>query len=126
MLIRVWVSSVLLLLVVFVTGCKEDVSDLTQPVAGSSDVEQRHPMVLSENQLRLWRQNCALCHVGGNGGAPRLGHFEEWQPRLRKGNSVLLANTIEGFNYMPPLGYCMACEKEDFSALIGFMTGEVK
>ena len=126
MLIRVWISSVLLMLVVFVTGCKEDDSDLTLPVAGSSDIDQRQPIALSENQWRLWRQSCALCHVDGNGGAPRLGHFEEWQPRLLKGNSVLLAHTIEGFNYMPPLGYCMACEQEDFSALIGFMIGEVK
>ncbi len=126
MLIRVWITSILLLLVFFVTGCKEDVSDLTQSVAGSSDVEQRHPMALSENQLRLWRQNGALCQVGGNGGAPRLGHFEEWQARVLKGKSVLLSHTIEGFNYMPPLGYCMACEKEDFSALIGFMIGQVK
>jgi cytochrome c5 len=124
-LIRVWISSILLLLVFFVTGCKEDTSNLTQPLA-SSDVGQRHAIALSENQLRLWRQNCALCHVDGNGGAPRLGHFEEWQPRLRKGNSVLLAHTIEGFNYMPPLGYCMACVQDDFSALIGFMSGELK
>jgi len=123
---RVLISGFLLMSVVFVTGCEQETSDLAQPVAGSSDVDLRRPVSLSENQLRLWRQNCALCHVDGNGSAPRLGHFEEWQARVLKGNSVLLSHTIEGFNYMPPLGYCMACEKEDFSALIGFMIGQVK
>jgi len=35
-----------------------------------------------------------------------------------------MAHTIEGFNNMPPLGYCMSCEQEDFEMLIDFMTGE--
>jgi cytochrome c5 len=25
---------------------------------------------------------------------------------------------------MPPLGYCMSCEREDFIAMIDFMAGE--
>jgi cytochrome c5 len=36
---------------------------------------------------------------------------------------VLLDHTVNGFNKMPPLGYCMACEAEDFRALIDFMAG---
>lgn len=76
--------------------------------------------------MRKWSRSCALCHVDGNAGAPRVGHPEEWQPRLAKGRDVLMQNTIEGFNKMPPLGYCMACEREDFRALIDFMAGEAQ
>ena len=34
---------------------------------------------------------------------------------------MLLAHTVEGYNDMPPLGYCMACEREDLRALIRLM-----
>ncbi|MDZ7669482.1 MAG: c-type cytochrome [Gammaproteobacteria bacterium] len=73
--------------------------------------------------MRQWSRSCALCHVDGTGGAPRIGRADEWQPRLAKGREVLLQHTVEGFNNMPPLGYCMSCEAEDFRALIDFMTG---
>lgn len=73
--------------------------------------------------MRKWSRSCALCHVDGNGGAPRVGHSEEWQPRLAQGPEVLLEHTLDGYGRMPPLGYCMACEGEDFRALIEFMSG---
>jgi len=74
--------------------------------------------------MRHWSRSCALCHVDGTAGAPRIGQAGEWQPRLAKGSAVLLRHTIEGFDKMPPLGYCMACEEEDFRALIDFMAGD--
>jgi cytochrome c5 len=73
--------------------------------------------------MRKWSRSCALCHVDGNGGAPRIGHPEEWRPRLAQGRDVLLDHTLNGVNDMPPLGYCMSCEAEDFRALIEFMAG---
>lgn len=73
--------------------------------------------------MRQWSRSCALCHVDGNAGAPRIGHPEEWQPRLAKGRDVLFEHTVNGFNKMPPLGYCMSCEGADFRALIDFMVG---
>lgn len=78
---------------------------------------------LDQDLVRKWSRSCALCHVGGEGGAPRIG-TTDWLPRIAKGKSLLLAHTIEGLNNMPPLGYCMSCEEADFSALIKFMSGE--
>lgn len=72
---------------------------------------------------RLWSNSCALCHVSGVAGAPRAGNMDEWEPRLTKGKPMLLKHTIEGFNSMPPLGYCMSCSEQDFSELIDLMTG---
>jgi len=71
-----------------------------------------------------WARTCALCHATGVGGAPRIGIAEEWQPRLKKGKEVLLSHTIAGFKDMPPLGYCMSCDRQDFESLIDFMAGE--
>ena len=81
---------------------------------------------LTEAAMQKWLGSCALCHIDGNGGAPRLGDAEAWQPRLEQGKDALLTHTIEGFNNMPPLGYCMSCEREDFSVLIDFMSGGMK
>jgi cytochrome c5 len=69
-----------------------------------------------------WARTCALCHVNGEGGAPRFGDRDAWAPRLAQGEDVLLDHTINGYNNMPPLGYCMDCEREDLRAYIRFMT----
>jgi cytochrome c5 len=80
---------------------------------------------LGPRVMQMWSANCALCHVDGNAGAPRIGIAQEWQSRLAKGPAVLLQHTIEGFNDMPPLGYCMACERSDFEDMISFMTAGI-
>ena len=77
-----------------------------------------------DDVMNKWARSCALCHVTGEGGAPRSGFAEDWNPRLVNGKSILLTHTIEGYNNMPPLGYCMSCEEEDFIALIDYMVGE--
>ncbi len=98
--------------------------DTTKPVAPSEPPSE--PEVVADTAMQKWTRSCALCHVNGEGGAPRMGVVEEWQPRLAQGKDVLLTHTIEGFNNMPPLGYCMACERDDFMAMIDLMAGGVK
>ena len=77
-----------------------------------------------DDAMKKWARSCALCHVTGEGGAPRVGFAEDWNPRLVNGKATLLTHTIEGYNNMPPLGYCMSCEEDDFIELIDFMVGE--
>jgi cytochrome c5 len=72
--------------------------------------------------MQKWTKSCALCHFDGTGGAPVAGNAEQWAARVGQGRDVLMAHTIEGFNNMPPLGYCMSCETDDFSTMIDFMT----
>ena len=71
-----------------------------------------------------WARSCALCHVNGEGGAPRVGDVAAWLPRLENGEAVLMQHTLVGLNRMPPLGYCMDCELTDFAAMINFMSGK--
>jgi cytochrome c5 len=106
-------------------GCSEPSNDSTtsaQPGSNSAPVieEQIAPLV-SEAAMAQWARSCVLCHVNGEGGAPRVGHPDEWVARVAQGETVLLNHTLEGYNNMPPLGYCMDCEAEDFNALIRFM-----
>ena len=51
-----------------------------------------------------------------------MGVQEEWAARLGQGEASLVDYTINGLNKMPALGYCMACERDDFVAMIKFMT----
>jgi len=106
------ISGLLMLLV----GCEEAAAPLPVETAAPT------PIPTAQTTLELWQRSCALCHVDGNAGAPRIGNQTEWGSRLAKGPDVLLQNTLEGINQMPPLGYCMACERADFKALIDFMT----
>ncbi len=89
----------------------------------SAAAQEPSPSATDPAVMTRWAHSCALCHLDGNAGAPRAGREDEWQPRLAQGMDVLLDHTIRGFNKMPPLGYCMACEEADFRAMIEFMAG---
>ena len=113
----------LLALAAALAGCAEPPADrvveevATAAPAAFADAE------ITEDVMGHWSRSCVLCHVHGEANAPRVGDVEAWAPRLAEGEDVLLARTVEGYNDMPPLGYCMACEREDFRALIRFMAG---
>ena len=104
----------------------------SEPTADQASESAQHPVpqatadqAMTPRRMQMWADSCALCHVDGNAFATRVGNAEEWLPRLAKGHDALLQNTINGLNAMPPLGYCMACEADDFSAMISFMTTDI-
>lgn len=72
-----------------------------------------------------WARSCALCHASGAGGAPRAGDEAAWSSRVQNGRAILMKHTVEGLRRMPPLGYCMDCDLEDFAAMIEMMAGAV-
>ena len=76
-----------------------------------------------EEVMAKWSRSCALCHITGEAGAPVVGDTAEWQRRLQQGEEAIINNVVEGFNSMPPLGYCMACEVSDFRAMVAYMAG---
>ena len=78
---------------------------------------------ISEEVLGKWNRSCALCHINGEAGAPIIGHTNSWSERTLKGEDALIRSVLEGLNSMPPLGYCMACELEDFKSMVNFMVG---
>ena len=79
--------------------------------------------IADEVVMGKWARSCALCHITGEAGAPIVGDTAEWQRRLAQGEESILQRVLEGYNSMPPLGYCMACEVSDFRAMIGYMAG---
>lgn len=110
------------LIAVLLSGC----SSLGSQNSGSG--EQFRPPTLrtaiADNEVMAkWARSCALCHVTGEAGAPVVGDTAEWQRRLQQGEDTILNHVVEGFNSMPPLGYCMACEISDFRAMVAYMAG---
>jgi cytochrome c5 len=98
-------------------GC----SKAEPPPAASISTTLFADTVITDVGKRRWARTCAMCHVRGEGGAPKIGDAAAWVPRLAQGEAVLLDHTVSGFNNMPPLGYCMDCEREDLRAYIHFM-----
>jgi cytochrome c5 len=90
---------------------------------GERSVEASEPALLAPDTAEQFSRTCALCHVDGTGGAPRVRDADAWAPRLAHGEDMLIEHTVHGYNEMPPLGYCMDCTGEDFRALIRFMAG---
>ncbi len=124
-----------LLLLIGLGACSDDSGGPagSEPAAGTAsstasavEVTSTAPGPLTPLQTQRWSSSCALCHVSGEAGAPIVGDAAAWQPRLAQGRDTLLTHTLEGLNDMPPLGYCMACEREDFIAMIDFMAGELQ
>ena len=108
-----------LLLALFLSGCSSQ-----GPAAGGSFIS--YPFrndVADAEVMGKWSRSCALCHISGEAGAPVLGDEQEWRRRLAKGAFAVLENVLTGYNSMPALGYCMACEVSDFRAMIAYMAG---
>lgn len=112
----------LVLTALLLSGCGADRSEAPPAEAKAAVAPSPVQAAPSTTQMAQWTRNCALCHVHGEGGAPVLGDQTAWAERREQGEDVLLAHTLEGFNNMPPLGYCMDCETTDFTALIRFMS----
>lgn len=89
----------------------------------NGNVEAAGNLAMTDLRKQRWARTCALCHVGGQGGAPVVGDQAAWSARLAQGEDVALEHTIQGFENMPPLGYCMDCERDDLRAYIRFMAG---
>jgi len=76
---------------------------------------------ITDDGKQRWARTCAMCHVRGEGGAPKIGDTAAWQTRFEQGEDVVLEHAINGYGNMPPLGYCMDCERDDLRAYIRFM-----
>ena len=99
-----------------------DCSSNQEKLASSTVTVRTTPM--NREVIGKWNRSCALCHLSGEAGAPIIGDKKSWSERLGKGEDVLVRSVVEGLNSMPPLGYCMACEIEDFRSMVSFMVRE--
>lgn len=102
---------------IFLTSCGQAVQPFEPPQLSSGEATQA---------MVKWGRSCALCHVNGEGGAPKAGDQAAWGERLAKGQGQLLTHTIEGFNRMPAMGYCYDCTESEYLYQIAFMAGKLE
>ncbi|MBV1776428.1 c-type cytochrome [Burkholderiaceae bacterium DAT-1] len=76
---------------------------------------------LTPRQTQLLANNCIQCHARPDIGVPIMGKEADWLDRRRVGESAMLLNVVQGVRGMPPLGYCTACNEQDFRAMIRLM-----
>ncbi len=82
---------------------------------------------LSEENAKIYRSSCAMCHQTGAGGAPMLG-VDDWKVRKKAAGGMdgLVANVKSGMGAMPPGGMCTTCTDENYEAIIKFMMKKPK
>ncbi len=113
----------LLVTIVMFSSCSNDLQQRSDNQVSSLNGLAFAGFEIDENIMGKWSRSCALCHVNGEAGAPVIGDSADWRTRLDQGEETVMRNVLNGYKSMPPLGYCMACELDDFRALIGFMAG---
>jgi cytochrome c5 len=74
----------------------------------------------------LYKQACAVCHVAGVAGAPKLGDKAAWASRVGAGVDGLTASVIKGKGAMPPRGGAGAASDADIRASVEYMLASVK
>jgi len=78
------------------------------------------------NGQALYNQACAVCHVAGVAGAPKLGDKAGWAPRLGLGLEGLTASVIKGKGAMPPKGGAASASDAEIQAAVQYMLDAVK
>ncbi|MCK5876326.1 MAG: cytochrome c5 family protein [Candidatus Marithrix sp.] len=72
----------------------------------------------------IYNRVCMACHNSGLLNAPKLGNKTDWITRIEKGEAILLQNSINGFNTMPPRGGNFVND-EDMKLAVQYMLAEV-
>ena len=66
-------------------GCGKSEPPPRQP---STSTQSFANAAISELGKQRWARTCAMCHVRGEGGAPKIGDAAAWRPRLAQGEDV--------------------------------------
>ena len=68
---------------------------------------------------------CTACHSTGVLGAPKYGDKASWEPRIAKGEAVLLQSALNGFNQMPARGGQPNLSDDEIKSTVEYMLAAV-
>lgn len=76
----------------------------------------------------LYTQYCAICHLPGIAGAPKVGDQAEWSRRARAGIATIYRNAIQGIpnTAMMPNGGAREISPSELKAVVDYMLSEAK
>ncbi len=79
---------------------------------------------------QTFKATCAVCHVAGVAGAPKLGDKAAWKDRIAQGTDTLYEHALKGFQgkvgFMPAKGGNAALPDADVKAAVEYMVGAAK
>jgi len=75
---------------------------------------------------QIVRAQCSKCHQEGVGGAPRIGHREDWIPRMREGLDAVVRSAINGHGGMPARGGMANLTDAELRAAVIYMLNQGK
>ena len=99
------------------------IAAVTAACACSNPPEPATRAQLDARLARAYQSACASCHARPGTGAPLVGDDRDWRARRAKGLDVLVANTVNGYRGMPPLGTCGLCSEQDLRGLAAYLAG---
>lgn len=70
---------------------------------------------------QIYEKSCSVCHDQGKLGSPVTGDRQQWAPIISKNLDVLILNTLQGKNNMPPKGGCNHCTGSEIIAAVKYM-----
>jgi len=116
-----WVNRILIVagLSVLLVACGSDKPNEQDQAALAAQAKILMPA--DEALASVYDRSCKTCHAVAGTGAPLTGDTAGWEPRMDQGMDLLVDHVITGFGGMPPFGFCMDCDAEQFEALIQFM-----
>lgn len=82
------------------------------------------------NGKDIYGSICMACHSTGAAGAPKLGDFAAWEPRIKTGAAALVNSAIKGKGVMPARGGNANLTDAEIKAAVNYIisqsTGPVK
>ena len=87
-----------------------------------------HTASLDRSAHDLYKQHCAICHLPGIAGAPKVGEQADWSRRVRAGMSMVYRNTIEGIpnTAMMPNGGAREITAGELKTIVDYMIAAAK
>ena len=105
-----------LLLTIFVFLAQSILAD-----TDTLDVQSVEAQGVQIDGEKVFEQACFSCHGTGFYGAPLIGDPYDWEERLARGETELIANTLRGLNSMPAKGGCAACSEAEIQAAVRYL-----
>lgn len=94
-----------------------------QPVAHVEMAAKASASKTTRTGEEIVNGSCAVCHLAGVAGAPKIGDKAAWAPRLGQGLDGLVKSASAGKNAMPPKGGADLSAAELTRAIV-FMTNK--
>jgi cytochrome c5 len=91
------------------------------PKSGAHATLEKSLVVPELSGKKLYDMRCHECHATGRNGAPKVGDYRAWGPRIEKGMDALVESAINGHNKMPSRGGFASASDEELRSVVDYM-----